>query len=210
MKALSAVLLTCLASTCVAADEVRYIRDWISIPLRETQAPDSTVVHRGLVSGNSVTLLENDEKSGLARVRSADGVEGWLANRYLTAEPPARVQLDKANGEIAELRKLNEQLKSQQSPDARQLEELRAENTRLSTELETLKHAPSHAEQLEALRQRNAALGEQFQQLGASLEQAQHSRDTEMFRNGALAVLAGALLSLLASRLWPKKKSEWA
>ena len=213
MKTLPAAFLIGLAASHAVADEVRYVRDWITIPLRETQAPDSAVVHRGLTSGNAVTLLENDDKSGFARVRSADGIEGWIATRYLTNEPGARAQLEKANAEIAELRKAIEQLKDQQPADqklaAQQLEELRASNSQLSAELETLKNAPSPDAQLENLRQRNAALDEQFQKLGASLQRTQTARDTEMFRNGALAVLAGALLALILPRLWPKKKSEW-
>lgn len=215
MKALSAALTLSLVavSGSVHAQETRYVRDWISVPLHAAQAADSEVVHRGLASGSAVTLLENDDRSGQARVRTADGVEGWMPARYLSAEPAARTLLEKANAEIAELRQLNEQLKNQQPADQRQmtqrLEELQAANARLSGELEALKRAPGNAEQLEALRQRNAALHEQFNQFSAAFQQAQNKRDTDMFRNGALAVLAGALLTLLVPRLWPKKRSEW-
>ena len=90
------------------------------------------------------------------------------------------------------------------------MDSLRAANTQLSGELETLKRAPSSADQIAALKQRNAALQEQFDRLSTSLQKAQSRRDMDMFRNGALAVLAGALLTLIVPRLWPKKRSEWA
>jgi len=208
------LIVSATSASLARADEVRYVRDWMSVPLHETQASDSAVVHRGLVSGNAVTLLENDEKSGLARVRSADGIEGWIASRYLTNEPTARLQLEKASAEIADLHKQIEQLKNAQPADQRQqtqqLEDLRAANAQLSDELEKLKNAPGPTEQMEALRQRNAALHEQFEQFSATFQQAQKQRDFDMFRNGAIAVLAGALLALVIPRLRPKKRSEWA
>ena len=201
----------------VRADEVRYVRDWMSVPLHESQAPDSAVVHRGLISGSSVTLLENDETKGFARVRSADGVEGWLATRFLSSEPGARAQLEQAQREITELRKTNEQLKNQQAnlpADQRQalqqLTELQAANEHLQNQLTELKNAPGGSAQLEAMQKRNNDLREQFDKLNERMQTAQQHRDTEMFRNGALAVLAGALLAVVIPRLRPKKRSEWA
>jgi SH3 domain protein len=194
-----------------AADSaVRYVRDWLSIPLRASAAPDSAVVHRGLDSGSAVTLLESDAKSGLSRVRSADGVEGWIASRYLVTEPTARQQLETANAEIAQLRQLNEQLKNQQPPEQRQLAELQANNVQLQSQLSALQQGPNGIKQLRALQQQNAQLQKQITDANGETQMLRGERETTQFRNGALAVIAGALLTLIIPRLWPKKKSEWS
>ncbi|MET0379419.1 MAG: hypothetical protein ABW049_10560, partial [Spongiibacteraceae bacterium] len=45
-----------------AKDKVRYVRDWMTIPLRETADPDSTIIHKGVVSGAPLVLLQADDK----------------------------------------------------------------------------------------------------------------------------------------------------
>jgi SH3 domain protein len=211
-------LLLGFSFSCVThADDIRYVRDWMSVPLRATQAQDSAVVHRGLISGSKVTLLETDEKSGFSRVRSGDA-EGWMGTRFLSGEPGARAQLEQAQAEITDLRKANEQLKTQQAnlpTDQRQalqqITDMQAANEKLQNQITELKNAPDGTEHLHALQQRNEDLRAQFDKLSEQMQAAQSGRDNEMFRNGALAVIAGALLTLIIPRLWPRKrKSDWA
>lgn len=65
-------IITLAAPQGHAQDNLRYVRDWLSIPLRETTNPDSTIIHKGVVSGARLTLLQSDEKTGVAR-----GDRGW-------------------------------------------------------------------------------------------------------------------------------------
>lgn len=192
-----------------ADSAVRYVRDWLSVPLHATPALDSPVVHRGLASGTALTLLEDDAKTGFSRVRAADGTEGWLATRYLVSEPTARLQLDKANAEIKRLNALNQQLNDQQPPSQQQLEALQADNAQLKSRLDELQTGPDGIRALNKLRKENAELRAQVATLGGQVQSFDRSRETALFRNGALAVIAGALLTLIIPRLWPKKKSEW-
>jgi SH3 domain protein len=200
-----------------AADSDRYIRDWIAVPLLASADPDSKTVHAGLVSGTAVTLLETNDSSGFARVRTKEGAVGWLAIRYLSEEPSARAQLEQANAELLELRALKTRL-ADLPPDLRtasqQLIDARAESARLQQELADSRRTPSEA----------AALGAENTRLQASndeLQQQLAARDTELqllrtdtsrrqFRDGGLAVAAGMLLIVIGRRLWPKKRSEWS
>jgi SH3 domain protein len=200
-----------------AEDNTRYIRDWISVPLHATVDPDSKVVHNGIVTGSIVTVLSTDETNSYARIRSAGGTEGWIATRYLTAEPTARMQLEKANTELTELRKLQTQLTNLPSDiraATRQVVDLRGENTRLQAEFEACKNTPTEAAPLLAensrLKAQVADLQQQLTTRSTELQALQTSTARGQFRDGALAVIGGMLAVVLARRVWPKKRSEWS
>ena len=73
---------------------------WGTTPLhRAEDASDEPF--RSLVSGTSVTVLERADD--LARVRTADGEEGWVRSSELTADMPARARLAGLEARIAEL-----------------------------------------------------------------------------------------------------------
>lgn len=216
-----ACLTTLSCNALYAEDSTRYVRDWMSVPLHETVNADSKTVHPGLASGTELTLLQSDEKSGFARVRTSEGVEGWIATRYLMSNPTARMQLDRANGELAELRKQTADLKAQQEniprserDAAQQLMQLKTENQQLQTELQALQQAPDGAAQLAQenieLKKDNESLRAELEGTKTEIAQQQRSNNFAQFREGGIAVIAGALLALLAANLWPKKKSEWS
>lgn len=218
---LTATLCWGLTTTVHAADDTRYVRDWISVALRESPAKDSAVVGRGLVSGTPLTLLESDQANGLSRVRTETGAEGWLPSRYLTAEPVARALLDQANAELEQLRQLNQQLRGDNPATAAaidgakaQVEQLQQANEALTAEVAALKQSPDNPANLKQSNQdlqvRNETLRQQLEQLNAEVSELRASRENEMFRNGALAVIGGVLITLVVPRLWPKKRSEWA
>lgn len=200
-----------------AADKVRYVRDWIAVPLLASAAPDARTLHNGLVSGTQLTLLESNDSTGLSHVRTRDGLEGWVGTRYLSAEPIARVQLEQANAELENLRKLKAQLDAL-PPDIRtatqQLTDLRSDNTRLQQELSDAQKTPSEAAEISAdntrLKAANADLQQQLQARDVELGLLRNSDRFQQFREGALAVIAGALLVAIVRRLWPKKRSEWS
>lgn len=204
-----------------AQQQKRYVRDWITVPLRQTQSVESTIVHSGVSTGTALTIVKEDPSSGFTRVRTSDGVEGWIASRHLIAEPIARVQLEKINAELDELRKTNARLEQEQSnvPSdqrlaAQQLTQLRSDNARLQTELQTFQQAPDNATQLAQenieLKKSNSELTAQVESANQSLTELQHGQSFTLFREGALAVFAGAILTVLIPRLKPKKRSEWA
>jgi len=212
----SAISLIAASLYSHADERTRYIRDWMSIPLHATIAPDSKIVHNGLVSGSVVEVLEADDVSGYSRVRTAEGAEGWIATRYLTSDPAARVQLEKANAELEQLRKFKTQL-NDLPPDLRaasqQVIDLRSDNARLQTELEASQKMPTDAAELSAenkqLQTDIAALQQQLATLNTETQLLRSSGAQTQFREGALAVIAGMLLILGVRRLWPKKRSEW-
>jgi SH3 domain protein len=200
-----------------AADTDRYIRDWISVPLLASAAPESRTMHPGLVSGTPVTVLETNDSSGYTRVRTREGVIGWLSTRYLSEEPSARSQLEQANAELQELRALKARL-ADLPPDLRsasqQLIDTRAENARLQQEVADSRRTPSEAATLAGentrLQASNNDLQQQLQARDTELQLLRTDTSRRQFRDGGLAVAAGMLLIVIGRRLWPKKRSEWS
>lgn len=205
------------AESADTAGRERYVRDWIAVPLLGSPAQDGKPLHNGLVTGTALTLLEPQESNGFSHVRTRDGSEGWIATRYLTAEPVARVQLDKANAELEELRKLKTQL-ADLPADARsaaqQLIEARAQNAELRKALDDAQKSPSEAAALSAdntrLNGENDSLRQQLADRDTELRLLRDDNGQKQFRDGALAVVAGMLVVLAVRRLWPKKRSEWS
>lgn len=202
-------------------EQKRYVRDSITLPLRQTQSVESAVVHPGVSSGATLTIVKEDSGSGFTRVRTKEGVEGWIASRHLIAEPTARMQLDKLKTELEELRKSHARLEQEQANvptdqrvAAQQLTQLRSDNSRLQEELQTLQQAPDHAIQLAQenidLKKNNTAMQSQIVESNNAIAELQSAQNYTLFREGALAVIAGAILTALIPRLKPKKRSEWA
>jgi len=183
------------ANTSVSAqDPVRYVTDELAIALREGPSADSPT--RGvLTSGARVVLLESRPGTGYARVRTDDGREAWIQEKYLKPDPIARTRVERAEKELAaaqaELKKLKDE-------NARLLQdfgrisggepvassELIAENEKLRGQLEDTE------EQMAELRARAGSAGGQQRTL---------------LLGGAL-VLAGGLLALLLRWLWPRRR----
>jgi SH3 domain protein len=205
-----------------AQEKIRYVRDWISIPLHETADTESTVIHKGVVSGAPLALLQIDEKAGAAKVRTQDGIEGWIPTRYLSSEPGARGQLDKANTEIERLNKLNEQLRigapsvaALQDSSTKQLAEAQTVNAKLNGEIDALKRSIGDNSKLVQDHSELSKHAEQLQtevtRLNTELTEIHAGKQQEFFRDGAFAVGGGALLTLLAARFWPRKRrtDDW-
>lgn len=90
-----------------AAGQKAYVSDRLILGLYALPDPTATPV-KSLQSGMQVEILET--RDGFARVRMVDGSEGWVRAEFLTAEVPARVQLQQVSRERDRLR---EQLNAQ-------------------------------------------------------------------------------------------------
>jgi SH3 domain protein len=148
-----ALLLALVMAWPVSAQErQQYISDVITLTLRDGPRNDATYL--GTVkSGDRVTLLESLGPESFARVRTADGREGWVTARYLTNEPAARTALDDLRRELNEarsrIRELENQLGTAQSEleKARPALELAGHNDQLREQIEALQRSAQQAEQ---------------------------------------------------------------
>jgi SH3 domain protein len=184
-----------LAAGAAAAQEpVRYVTDELVIALRD--GPRGEAPTRGvLTSGARVVLLERRADTGYARVRTSDGREAWIQEKYLVAEPVARTRVERAEKELAAAQA--------------ELAKLRQDHARLLEDFERISGgeplaAPEVVAEAERLRAELEEAGRQIEALRARAG-AESGRQRTLLVGGGL-VAAGALLALLLRWLWPKRR----
>lgn len=137
-RLISAVILASatLAVQAQTDAERKYVSDLIVLSVREGPSNDAGTI--GLIrSGDAVTLLESRGEQSYARIRTEEGIEGWVAARYLDDEPAAQDQVDGLEQTLeetrVELKDTQEALARarQQLADAQPAFELQEQNDRL-------------------------------------------------------------------------------
>jgi hypothetical protein len=119
-------MLLMLGMFSAAQAETVYVAERIRIGLRAEVVETSAVV-KTVETGTPLEVIERFDK--LARVRDPQGTEGWIEARYLSPEPPARLQLTRLQEDLAKSRtqaaEAQAQLKKAQSTLAEQAERIK-------------------------------------------------------------------------------------
>ena len=96
-----ALLTAVVAWPLVVSAETLYVIDRLVIGLRSDLTDAATVV-KSVETGTALEVLERDGNRAL--VREPQGAEGWIDTRYLSPQPPGRVQVGELQAEIKRLR----------------------------------------------------------------------------------------------------------
>jgi len=131
------VLFLSLMLAVPAWAEPAYVTDRFEITLRTGPGTQHKIL-KMLPSGTRLQVLERNDE-GYVRVRSEDGVEGWVLARYLQEEPVARERLAQAQARLDRLRKEVAALRRENG-------DLKKENARLQRALEKAEAAQAAAE----------------------------------------------------------------
>lgn len=197
-----------------------YISDELRVPLRSSPCSTCAIVHRGLIAGTRLEVLQRDGE--WTRVRTGSNLEGWLPGQYLVSEPIAKLKLNDVEASNAELSEENDDLETQLTELQQQYAALENDHQQvldarkaLEVELSTIKKISGNAlalqEQNEELIRRNRILQSEIDVLTASRDQLMSDNTRSWFLYGALAVFFGAILAAILPRLKPRRRySEWA
>jgi len=198
------------------ADEV-YIRDMIYVPLRGGESTKHKIIHRGIRSGTPLERLQTNEQTGYTRVRTADGLEGWLQTQYLVDEPIASTQLDEVKSEMRSLDKQHQQtlLSLRETREAkesltRKQENLSDRNARLIEDLATITTLSGNViaidEKNKQLSEERDVLRQQIIDLNELTDALSDDRAQKWFLGGAGVLLIGLLLGFwLGRRIYHKR-----
>ena len=216
------LLFLLLCSTALAQD-IRYVSDKQYVPLRSGAGNDYRIVHRGIPSGTRLKVARTTSNGEWSEITTDSGTTGWIRSQYLMSEIPAQVKLDdalaratNATGKSAALAAELDTLKLERTELLNQVSSSSSDFNNVSQELNHLKQISGKAVQLD---EENRRLVEESENLRSEVEtlKAENQRlldkiDSEDFLNGALAVLLGVVIALVAPRLVPKRRrnSEWA
>lgn len=214
------LVLCFLALSAAAADaQTRYVSDRLEVTLRTGTTTQHAIV-RMLPSGARVEVLGTDDATGYARVRTADGTEGWVLTRYLMDRPAAREQLDAATtraeslaSRVAELTTELEALKSERDTLDAERGGLGAETEELRAELERVRRVSASALELDKtnreLRTRLAAAEQAGDGLRAEVADLKRNTQRDWFLAGAGVLVLGLLFGLIIPKLRLGRRSRW-
>lgn len=210
-------LLALLLTATAQAQDVRYISDTQYVPVRSGAGNEFRILHRGIPSGTRLTVGRVSEDGEWSEVTTESGTSGWVPSQHLMAEPPARNQVAAAVARA-------EQLAAENAELAGELDALKAERTELEGDVDTadsslqalteelaqLKQISGRSLQLDADNRRLVVEAEtlraQADMLAAENQRLQENLRSSAFLDGALAVLLGVVITLVAPRLWPKRR----
>lgn len=202
-----------------AVAETVYISDSLTVPLRSGPSNSHRILHRGLISGTAMEVIERDEESGFAHIRTQAGTDGWLPIQYLVSEPIARARLGQANTRIAQLDAAAEKLRAQLETLSQDQGQTRQNNMQLTTqiaslegELEEIKRISKgaieeHASNLR-LMDLNARVREEFDDLVAERNALQDNLEQRWMLIGGGLVLLGLLLGTVIKAR--PRRSGWS
>lgn len=220
-QGLTALVTAVLIATApqIVAQETQYISDMVLVPVRSGPGTDYRIVNRGLPSGTALLVYDLSDDGEWTEIETRGGTRGWIPTQYLQKEPPAGLLINDLRLELEQVRGERDRLVSQLNQSSTEVTEADETIVELNTTLES-----TQAELTEVKRVSAAALDLDLmnQQLVAELESERSEADLLRLENvrlreriannqildGALAVLLGVILAVVAPRLWPKKKRQ--
>jgi len=205
-----------LAALCVAwgsasLADTRYVTDELKVTLRRGESTGHKVI-KMLPSDTRVEVLSTNEKNGYARVRTADGEEGYILSRMLKVERPARERLAEAEKMLEALRASPDKLRQELTTTKQELEQvsgaynaLQQENQKLSSEVTNLRKTSASAiktaTQRDKLLSENASLASQVEELQQFKQNLQNDEFRRWFLIGAVVLFAGIILGLIIPKM---------
>jgi SH3 domain protein len=201
-----------------SAETTRYVSDQLEITMRNGQGV-KFAIKRVLTSGDRLDLIEADS-SGYSKVRTIEGVEGWVLTRYLMNAPSVRNLVADSDQKVAnlelELAITKEELQNVSTKvatfDSKSMA-LKQTSQRFKKELDSLKVTASNSI---ALSNENIQLKQKIQQTdtrmqGLVLENTamKNSESQSWFLTGVAVLLGGIILGLILPRLRLQRKNSW-
>ncbi len=222
-SAVPILLLSLLLAAGAQAQDIRYVSDKQFVPLRSGAGNDYRITHRGIPSGTRLKVARTSKDKVWAEITTDRGTTGWIRTQYLMQNVPAQTKVDAA---IARAEKATQksvalaaELETIQVERVELINQLSSNDSELGTvseQLTQLKQISGNAVQLDIDNRRlveaTENLRSEVEMLEAENLRLQDKLESEDFLNGALAVLLGVIIALVAPRLVPKrrKSSSWA
>jgi SH3-like domain-containing protein len=137
-----ALFLLSLLFLAPAVAETVYISDVLRVGVR-AEPNSSDIPVTVVTSGAELQVLER--RDGHMRVRTANGIEGWVSEVYASGELPARLRLermekerDRLQAELASLRSSSGESSAQVAQLTARIDTLQAENAQLQARADAL------------------------------------------------------------------------
>ena len=212
--------------------ETRYVSDRLIISVRDGQTQDAAVLGY-IETAAPLDILE--EKEDLLKIRTKDGIEGWVRAQYIVSEKPKALIIENLKNEIAALKKESKMFKNDQNSASntlsktknmyqKEIKELKEElninqkfaakaksdfvalNNKYANLLKHSKNTEKLIGDLEKLKKLNAELNTEAKSLRKDRKNPLKSNRIQSFIAGAGVLLFGFILGGSAKK---KRKSRF-
>lgn len=218
-RRLAVLLAAVLSSVAAVAQETQFISDVVLVPVRSGAGSEYRIVNAGLPSGTALLVFTVSEDGKWTEVETRGGTRGWVLSQYLQKDPPAGLLINDLKRELERVQGERDRVVSQLNLSSSEASEADKTITELAatleatrTELTEVKRVSAAALDLDSLNQQLVAELE-TERSDADLLRLENVRLRERIANnqtldGALAVLLGVILAVVAPRLWPRKNRQ--
>lgn len=212
-------LITALLISGTALSDTRWLSDELWVNVR-TGAGDQFRILKTIPSGTRMETLGDEANNGFLHVRTEEGIEGWVPERFLQDEPTAKLKVANLTAERDQLQQKFEELDTKykelladKGDVSGELETLRSENARLTTEFRELKKISENAISLDQrnqeLAEENAGLRNDLDLVQQELAGLQENRESRMLMAGGGLIFFGMLLGVILPRMRSKRRDGW-
>ena len=202
------VLILSIACFSLTVAETVYVDDRLRVGVRKE--PGNRIAPHAIVyTGMKLEILEEDD--GFIRIRTDEGIEGWVKKTYTTSDRPAKELLEDLKHSYNDLKNRYEELKnnsgepSNVNESSKKLEALQKQNNELNKQIEGLNKQISNlkidatgAKQIKELQKQNEMLENQLMEMESSSEESTVSSTSIGNNPEWFSVISINLLMLLA------------
>jgi len=219
MRMTAWVGLLLLTGSAVSQAQTVYVTDTLYIGLKASKSDDAATI-KTLKTGTQLELLPASDGE-FSNVRTPQGDEGWVRNRYISQTPVSQVKLAQAEDKLAREIAENGQLKLDITEARRRVDEtekelsrLVGENERLTTENSQLREVAGKpfdaSKENEKLRAENAALTGHLKAASTTQDVSMNAENRGWFVVGGAVLLGGILVGVFIPMLgFGRKRSQW-
>lgn len=177
---LAALLFVLSLPTALCAADTRYVSDQLVITVRAGKSSGSETLTT-LQTDEPVEVLAEGKR--YLKVRTRDGVEGYVQAQYITSETPKPIIIARQKKDIEELRRQLDQLRQAKGSAFEQTEDLQKRNAELEAALATSE------EKLQTVTEKYTSLKKDSEQVMEIIAE----RDQLQSRNNSLSGEAATL-----------------
>ena len=199
-----------------------YITDVVYVPLRAGPGNHYRILHRGLKTGVKVSLVEANAGEGYSKIKTFDGLEGFIQQQYLVAKELAKDRLPKALFHIQRLTQENAKLNTALTERDNELKNLKNRLKNISEQLDektsefiSLQEATADPQVLDRrnkrLMEENLQLKNRIGMVETENNQLVRSNNMRWYLYGGGTIIIGILFGLFLPLVRFKKKpsSDW-
>lgn len=209
-----------LLASAVTWAQSGYVTDQFKITLRSGESSGHRIV-RMIPTGMQLDILGQNRENGYSKVRTPDGVEGYVLTHQILDEPVARDRLGAAEAELTAMKTAPNELRRQFNELSTQYQSLQTAHKELQEikqdielELTSLQRTAANALRIanerNELRKQVADLVREAEEVKQQNQELENNSAQTWFLIGAGVIVGGILLGLILPHLrLRRRKDSW-